>query len=284
MIPIIAYFDGDNINNAHTGIEYSISPRLIIFDNENLTFEEIKRALYQGLQVVEFRYSIDIQCRFNMAHVGYFFFNVMPVYDKSYWRITYYTVCAKMRMIELYVKLHPLQSDKNDDLFACSQSDSSSSSTPPQRSYNVNTLSRPDVQAFIGNVSNQEEKINFDPIPTDNEDEDDEDYNGSEDEDEDGEDDEDIDDDDDDEYIRPVISQVDQYNPFIGHGLVHPASSFHDSSSWVPADHILYKNKLPTEDPLVKNQTFESKEHLNIAISSWHIEKNREIIVKDSNK
>jgi hypothetical protein len=65
---------------------------------------------------------------------------------------------------------------------------------------------------------------------------------------------------------------------------VHPASSFHNSSSWVPADHILYKNKLPTEGPLVKNQTFESKEHLNIAINSWHIEKNREIIVKDSNK
>jgi hypothetical protein len=50
------YFGGDtinnaytSINNAYTGIEYSISPRLIISGNENLTFEEIKRALYQGL-------------------------------------------------------------------------------------------------------------------------------------------------------------------------------------------------------------------------------------------
>jgi hypothetical protein len=91
----------------------------------------------------------------------------------------------------------------------------------------VNTLSRPGVE---GNVSNQEERINFNPILTDNEDEDDEDYNGSEDEDEDGEDEEDIDDDDD-EYIRPVISQVDQYNPFMGRGLVHPVSSFYDSSN-----------------------------------------------------
>jgi hypothetical protein len=111
MIPIIMYFGGDTINNAHIGIEYSIGPRLTISENENLTFEEIKRALYQGLQMVEYRYSIDIQCRFNMTHVGYFFFNVMSVYDESSWRIAYDTACAKMEMVELYVKLHPLQSD-----------------------------------------------------------------------------------------------------------------------------------------------------------------------------
>jgi hypothetical protein len=82
-----------------------------------------------------------------------------------------------------------------------------------------------------------------------------------------GEDEEDIDDDDD-EYIRPIINQVDQYNTFIGRGLVHPASSFHDSSCWVPADHILYKNKSPTEGPLMENLTFESKKYLKIAINS----------------
>jgi hypothetical protein len=66
------YFGGDTINNAHTDIEYSIGPRLIISGNTNLTFEKIKKASYQGLQVVEYRYSIDIQCRFNMTFVGYF--------------------------------------------------------------------------------------------------------------------------------------------------------------------------------------------------------------------
>jgi hypothetical protein len=183
----------------------------------------------------------------------------MLVYDESSWRIAYDTTCAKMRMIKLYVKLHHLQSDWNDDLFAGSQP--GSSSIPPQQSYNMNTLSRLNVKSFIGNISNQEEKINFDPIPTDNEDEDDEDYNGSEDEDEDEKDEEDIDDDDDDddEYIRPVISHVDQYNPFIGRGLVYPASKFHDFSSWVPTDHILYKNISPTEGPLVENRKNTSK-------------------------
>jgi hypothetical protein len=70
----------------------------------------------------------------------------------------------------------------------------------------------------------------------------------------------------------------------MGRGLVHPASRFHDSSSRIPAYHILYKNKSSTENPLVENRTFESKEHLKIAINIWHIEKDREIIVKDSNK
>jgi hypothetical protein len=54
----------------------------------------------------------------------------------------------------------------------------------------------------------------------------------------------------------------------MGRELVHPASNFHDYSSWVPADHILYKNKSPTESPLVENQTFKSKEHLKISINS----------------
>jgi hypothetical protein len=49
MIPIIMYFGRDTINNAHTSIEYSIGPRLTIAGNKNLTFKEIKRALYQGL-------------------------------------------------------------------------------------------------------------------------------------------------------------------------------------------------------------------------------------------
>jgi hypothetical protein len=49
MIPIIMYFGGDIINNAHTGIEYSISSKLTISENKKLNFEAIKRALYQGL-------------------------------------------------------------------------------------------------------------------------------------------------------------------------------------------------------------------------------------------
>jgi hypothetical protein len=46
MIPIIMYFGGDTINNAHTDIEYSIGPKLTISENKNLTFKKIKRALY----------------------------------------------------------------------------------------------------------------------------------------------------------------------------------------------------------------------------------------------
>jgi hypothetical protein len=52
MIPIIIYFSGDTINNAFTGVKYSIGPRLTLLGNENLIFEEIKTAIYQVLQVV----------------------------------------------------------------------------------------------------------------------------------------------------------------------------------------------------------------------------------------
>jgi hypothetical protein len=46
-----------------------------------------------------------------MAPVGYFFFNVMSVYDEYSWRIAYETACSKMGMVELYVKLYALQND-----------------------------------------------------------------------------------------------------------------------------------------------------------------------------
>jgi hypothetical protein len=45
----------------------------------------------------------------------------MPVYDEIFWRIAYDISYAKMGMVELYVKLHPLQSDYNDCLFTGSQ-------------------------------------------------------------------------------------------------------------------------------------------------------------------
>jgi hypothetical protein len=50
----------------------------------------------------------------------------MLIYDKYFWRIAYDTAYSKSRMIELYVNLHALQSDWNDELFAGSQPGDSS--------------------------------------------------------------------------------------------------------------------------------------------------------------
>jgi hypothetical protein len=47
MIPIIVYFGGDTISNAHTGVEYSIDLRLTVSKNKNLIFEKIIRTIYQ---------------------------------------------------------------------------------------------------------------------------------------------------------------------------------------------------------------------------------------------
>jgi hypothetical protein len=71
--------------------------------------EEIKSLIYRGLKIEESQYSIDIQCRINTASMGYFFFNTMYVYDEGSWRIAYEAVYSKMVMVELYVKLNPVE-------------------------------------------------------------------------------------------------------------------------------------------------------------------------------
>jgi hypothetical protein len=71
--------------------------------------EEIKSLIYRDLKVEESQYSIDIQRRINTAPIGYFFFHMMYVYDESSWRIAYEAVYSKMVMVELYVKLNPVE-------------------------------------------------------------------------------------------------------------------------------------------------------------------------------
>jgi hypothetical protein len=109
MILISVYFSGDIIQNARIGVEYTIDPRLTPSKSENVTLEEIKNVIYQGLGVEESQYSIDIKCRINIAPIGYFFFNVMYVYDESSWIIAYETSYSKMGIFELYVKLNPMK-------------------------------------------------------------------------------------------------------------------------------------------------------------------------------
>jgi hypothetical protein len=144
----------------------------------------------------------------------------MYVYDESSWRIAYEAVYSKMGMVELYVKLNPTESGWNDQLYTGSQFDSSnvlpSTSTRLERYDNIN----------------QQEIANIEPIPTDN---DDEDYNAESEEntdsaDDKAEEDEEFFEADEEIDIGPNIDIRGSYNPYIGRGWVHPASSFHDSS------------------------------------------------------
>jgi hypothetical protein len=85
------------------------------------------------------------------------------------------------------------------------------------------------------------------------------------------------------EIIDHAVSRMDQYNLFIGRGEFHPARSMHDIVGWAPADN-LYEPRVSSNGPLAEYQIFNSKEHLQFAISMWHIEKNREYVITDSSK
>jgi hypothetical protein len=71
---------------------------------------------------------------------------------------------------------------------------------------------------------------------------------------------------------------------FIGWGEIHPVRSMHDTVGWAPTDYNLYEPRVSANSPLAEHQAFNSKEHLQFAISKRHIEKNREYVVTDSNK
>jgi hypothetical protein len=77
---------------------------------------------------------------------------------------------------------------------------------------------------------------------------------------------------------------MDQYNPFIGRGEIHPVRSMHDTAGWAPAYYSLYEPRVSADGPLAEHQTFNSNEHLQFVIFMWHIEKNREYVVTDSSK
>jgi len=73
MIAVSVYFGGEIVQNASYGVEYTIGPRLTLSASENVTLEELKSWIYQGLNVEESQYSMNIQYRCNIAPTGYFF-------------------------------------------------------------------------------------------------------------------------------------------------------------------------------------------------------------------
>jgi len=202
----------------------------------------------------------------------------MSVYDENSWRIAYETAYSKMGMMELYVQLNPVEIEWRAEMFTGNQPGSSSGAGfISQQSCDANTI------AETSRPANR--TSDFVPIPTDDEEEnDDEDYNIDTENESSGEDDEDADEIEEDEDIGPNVSQLSQYNPFRGRGWVHPAKSFHDCSSWVPADTSFIESSVIVEGPLAENQAFSSKDALKNAISKWHIDNNREIKVQDSSK
>jgi hypothetical protein len=80
---ISVYFEGEIIFTSQSGADYTLDPRLTLSGNENTTFEEVKYELFQGLGFEQSQYLIDIQCRVNIAPMGYFYFNLIRIYEES---------------------------------------------------------------------------------------------------------------------------------------------------------------------------------------------------------
>jgi hypothetical protein len=84
---ISIYFGGKITFTSQSGADYTLDPRLTLAENENTTFEEVKYEIFQGLGFEQSQYSIDIQSRVNITQMGYFYFNLIRIYDESSWKI-----------------------------------------------------------------------------------------------------------------------------------------------------------------------------------------------------
>jgi hypothetical protein len=80
---ISVYFGGETTFTSQSGVNYTLDLRLTLSGNENTTFEEVKYGIFQGLEFEQSQYSIDIQCRVNIAPMGYFYFILIRIYDES---------------------------------------------------------------------------------------------------------------------------------------------------------------------------------------------------------
>jgi hypothetical protein len=100
------FFEGEIRYTLQTGSEYMLDSRFTLGGNRSTTFEEVKNIIFQCLEFEESQYSIDIQCRVNIALFGNFYFNLIRVYNESSSKIASQMSVPKMRVVQLYVRMN----------------------------------------------------------------------------------------------------------------------------------------------------------------------------------
>ena len=279
---IVIFYGGEIISSPQIGVDYSLSSRFTLEGNKSTTFEQLKSTIYQTLGLDSSEFSIEMQCRINIGQPGYFYFDLISIYDESSWRIARDMCVRKMGLIQLYVKMNPIT---NNPVFSGNEPSSNNQHSPVISQSPPTPIVPGSVNMHIDN-ENDQHNSDYDGGSDDDE-SDDEDYVKERGESESSSS-EDIDgklpvgEDDEDEIVDVAVSRREQYNPFIGLGETHPTSSVHDTRDFRPADYSLYGPRVSVDGPIAENQTFSSKEHLIFALSKWHIEKNREFVVLDS--
>jgi hypothetical protein len=176
---ISVYIGGEITFTSQSGADYTLDPRLTFSINENITFEQVKYEIFQGLGFEQSQYSIDIQCRINIAPMGYFYFNLIIIYGESCWKITSQMAISKMEIVQLYVRMNLVQNNWRNEVIMGNQSGGSNAPVLTSQQSNIdnylNITSQP-----ANNTLNcaQLGGSNYLPIPTDQEkEEDNDDYN-----------------------------------------------------------------------------------------------------------
>ena len=80
---ILVFYGGKITSTPHVGVEYSIPARFTLEGNKDTTFDQLKSTIFQLLGFEESQYSIEIQCRVNIAQPPFFYFDLISVYDDS---------------------------------------------------------------------------------------------------------------------------------------------------------------------------------------------------------
>ena len=122
---IIVFYGGKITSTPQVGVEYSIPARFTLEGNKDTTFDQLKSTIFQLLSFQESQYSIEIQCRINIAQPPYFYFDLISIYDESSWRMACEMCLQKMGMIQLYVQMNQIA---NNQIFTGSQPGTSNAS------------------------------------------------------------------------------------------------------------------------------------------------------------
>uniref|UniRef100_A0A0E0FDH7 MULE transposase domain-containing protein n=1 Tax=Oryza meridionalis TaxID=40149 RepID=A0A0E0FDH7_9ORYZ len=100
MIIVLVYIDG-RIQHGDKGVEYNIPPKITFPALEATTFEEVRNENFQALGYTEDHCAISIQARFDIGNPGPQYFQLISIYEDKGWKMIFEKTCGQV--VELYV-------------------------------------------------------------------------------------------------------------------------------------------------------------------------------------
>ncbi|EAZ03325.1 hypothetical protein OsI_25468 [Oryza sativa Indica Group] len=269
-IIVLADVDG-SIQNGITGPEYTIPPKITFPTSNRSTFEDVKNEIFRGLGYTEDDYIISIQARFDIGAPGPHYFQLIPIYEERGWKMIFEKTQtrASWHIMELYVDCKPAQVVLSQITESSRQTERNDTNVYLQH----RTIHPAQVASQEDDYVGEETDLAEDRIEQDDDRE--HDADGS------------TDHSTDDEHPepQPVVHSINSF-PFMHATGKNPIKAFSDIYvlKETIADESFFGHKKQFDSPLARGKTFDSKEHLKIAIGEFHIEKNAEVKYSTSSK